>query len=148
MTKSSYYNFNNWEIWTIYFLLVNSSIVVVWKAISKWIKGFNTDKKKMIGKKLEFLFFIFLFLSTYFLSFIIAKVALILMSNLFSISAISALFCGWLHYFQEVNEPKSKSGIKYEHFIPEVIYTIFVGISLSVLFLLFLILILPKILQY
>lgn len=104
-----YYELENKLLWSIFFIIVNSSIVILWKYIAKWIRDIDDDKKKEIGKKFEFFFFAFLFLSTYFFCFIIAKFSLIFMSILFSLSVISAIYCGWFHYFEEIYYPESPS---------------------------------------
>ena len=127
----NYYMIQNWLIWTLYLFLANGSIVIIWKTLSKWFRGLKN--KKEIGKKLELFFFIFLFLSSYFLCFIIVKFSLILMSNLFSISVISAIFCGWLHYWEEISKPESSSSWKHEYILSQSNYIIFVTIYFSVL---------------
>lgn len=38
------------------------------------------------------------------------------MSALFSFSAVGASYCGWLHYVEEVNKPKSKEGLYVKNF--------------------------------
>jgi len=132
-----YYELKNWGLWVVYFFLVNSSIVVIWKSIAKWIRDFNRENKEKVGKKLEFFFFAFLFLSTYFLCFISAKYSLIFMSILFSISVISALYCGWFHYFEEINKPESISAYHPEKYFSDFQYISVITVVWSTLLILF-----------
>ena len=132
-----YYELENKELWTIYFIIINSSIVVLWKYIAKWIRSFENNRRIKIGKKFEFFFFTFLFLSTYFFCFIIAKFSLIFMSILFSLSVISAIYCGWFHYFEEIYEPKSPSKYESEPYFNDKQYIILLTVMWIILLTLF-----------
>jgi len=129
-----YYELENWGLWITYFFMINSSIIVLWKSIAKWIRDFDDDKKIKIGKKFDFSFFICLFLSTFFFSFIMIKfslIFLIFMSILFSLSVISAIYFGWFHYSEEIYEPYSKSSYISKPYMTQKQYIIFLTVYWS-----------------
>jgi len=80
--------------------------ILIWQILARAILK---NKEKIPGKTFEFLFFLFLFLASYAITFIATfttepgKISeSVIMYILFIPSFISAVYCGWLHYIKGV----------------------------------------------
>jgi hypothetical protein len=91
-----------WLTWTSCTVLT----IVIWQILARAILK---NKEKIPGKTFEFLFFLFLFLASYAITFIASFASepgkildSVIMYILFIPSFISAVYCGWLHYIKGV----------------------------------------------
>lgn len=92
-----------WLTWTSCTILT----ILIWQLIARSILK---NRNKIPGRTFEFLFFLFLFLSSYAVTFIASFVSQptkifdeVLMYILFIPSFISAVYCGWLYYIKGVS---------------------------------------------
>ena len=91
-----------WLTWTSCTVLT----ILIWQLLARAILK---NKEKIPGKTFEFLFFLFLFLASYAITFIASFtnepgkiIDSVIMYTLFIPSFISAVYCGWLHYIKSV----------------------------------------------
>ena len=111
---------NIFKIWLTIFI-PGLFTFIIWRLLQKW----GREKKDNIpGRMFEYLFFFFLFLSSYAITFIASFSDKperifdnILMNILFIPSIISAMYSGWLHYIEGIHgkdylKPKSERKFK------------------------------------
>jgi len=91
-----------WLTWTSATILT----IIIWQLI---IRAVLKNKDKIPGRTFEFLFFLFLFLASYAITFIASFLNdptkifdEVMMYILFIPSFISAVYCGWLYYIKGV----------------------------------------------
>ena len=64
------------------------------------LKTARLNKDKIPGKLFEYFFFIFLFMSSYFASYIIQRFMIDLITILFIGTMMGAFYSGWIHYIE------------------------------------------------
>ncbi|DAC72821.1 MAG TPA: hypothetical protein DSN98_03310 [Thermoplasmata archaeon] len=91
-----------WLTWTSTTILT----LIIWQLLAKSILK---NREKVPGRAFEFLFFLFLFLSSYAITFIASFVNepskiidSVFMYILFIPSFVSSVYCGWLYYIKGV----------------------------------------------
>jgi hypothetical protein len=91
-----------WLTWTSCTLLT----IIIWQLLARAILK---NREKIPGRTFEFLFFLFLFLASYAITFIASfaseseKISdSVIMYILFIPAFISAVYCGWLYYIKKV----------------------------------------------
>jgi len=92
-----------WLTWTSCTILS----IIIWQLLAKSILK---NREKIPGRTFEFLFFLFLFLASYAITFIASFTEepnkifdSVIMYILFIPSFISAVYCGWLYYLKGVS---------------------------------------------
>lgn len=92
-----------WLTWTSCTILT----IIIWQVLARFV---IKNSIKIPGRTFEFLFFLFLFIASYAITFIAsflnepAKIFdSVLMYILFIPAFISAVYCGWLYYIKEIN---------------------------------------------
>jgi hypothetical protein len=95
--------------------------VSIWRVIQKIVR---VKKDKVPGKTFEYLFFFFLFVASYALTFMVyfldkpeKIIDYIFMNYLFVPTLISAAYCGWFHYIEGISsenylKPKTKKKLR------------------------------------
>ena len=94
----------------LYYTGIIIAVVVIWRVITKWARK---NREKIHGRIFEMFFFVFLFLATYALSFILDRFQIRIMGATFVFAVIGAFYCGLLHYREGIFNkkywmPKSK----------------------------------------
>jgi len=91
-----------WLTWTSCTVLT----IIIWQLL---VKSILKNREKIPGRTFEFLFFLFLFLASYAITFIASFTEepnrifdSVIMYILFIPSFISAVCCGWLYYIKKV----------------------------------------------
>jgi hypothetical protein len=88
-----YWNYFGYWLFSYFYYIVLT--ILIWLVISRKILEKNI---KIPGRLFEYLFFIFLFNSTYFSAFSLAKIYSEYMLLAVIVSIISAAYCGFLYY--------------------------------------------------
>lgn len=87
----------------ILFLVVSIITAVFWSLFSVWLSG---NRKRIPGRIFEYMFFVFLFLASYFLTWAASGVLegpqVISRLSFMMVCMISALFTGYFHYVKKM----------------------------------------------
>jgi len=89
------YPFASFPILVFAFILL---FVICWRTVEKYF--IENGKKKVPGKAFEMMFFLFLFMATYCISFMLTRFQTEIMLIGFTFFIIGAIYCGYLHYFK------------------------------------------------
>ncbi len=87
-----------WKLIITLFLLISILTLTFWILFGRWVER---NKEHIPGRLFEFLFFLFLFFATYYLTIAISYGG-VLRVSLMSSFIISAVFAGYLHYIKKI----------------------------------------------
>lgn len=94
--------FASFPILAIAFALL---FIICWRIVAKKY-DIKKDRKKVPGKAFEMMFFLFLFMANYCISFMLTHYQTEIMFIGFIFFIIGASYCGYLHYFKGMYDDK------------------------------------------
>lgn len=95
-------NCQSHELWLSYNILVILVQLSIWRRLAQWMRS---NRNRIYYKMLEFLFFIFIFISSYLMCLLVNEdFPLGIISLFFLFSIISAAYCGWLFFLEGISD--------------------------------------------
>jgi hypothetical protein len=103
-------NYLSWRLWAIYIVLITVIQYSIWRRLAQWIRN---NREKIYHQTFEFLFLIFIFLTSYLLCLLIEKnFPLGIISISFIFSAMSSAYCGELYFLEGISDSRTKEELK------------------------------------